>query len=339
MMMMKLIIKNIIIVGLFCASGFVQGMEKTIIEKHKEFLAEQKEPSNFMRWVNKIAGPYVLEDYPSKSTNLFHQELWKKAQNDLNIPERYHAPIVAFDLEKNNLNDAKSDNIVIHACMRDKMYINEEQNSIDNQLFRFNHYHEAAHHKYLDPFHLWKKALLLKISNAVLPPLVTFGLPYCSFLYAATKIKNPKISSILNKFPNSTLLAAVLTSCGIALPSSIFLSEYVIVPLSNKNLEKYSKFFERRADLETAYALKCNQCVQKKADSEKNGSQKDQELSTKNGYLSWEELEAIAQEHKQNGRVCDYHKKEIEAIAHEHKQNEVAITHDSRMRDYHGRCF
>src|SRR5262249_821301 len=156
----------------------------------KEFLAQQKEPSNFMRWVNKFAGKFVLQDYASKPVNSFHQESWKKAQNDLNIPEQYHAPIVAFDLEKKNLDHSESDNIVTRAAMEYKMYINEEQNPIDNPLSRFNCYHEAAHHKYLDPFNAWKSALFFKISDVVLTSFSAIGLSICS-LATIAKTKNP----------------------------------------------------------------------------------------------------------------------------------------------------
>jgi hypothetical protein len=224
----------------------------------------------------------------------------------LNIPEQYHAPIVAFDLEKTNL--FKGD-IVIAGMMRDKMYVNDEIHKLDYTISRFNHYHEAAHHKYLDPFNAWARALCFKISAAVLTSGGALGLPY-SLLYATSKIKNSKISSLLCRFPSITFLT-FLTSYIITIPSSLLLRDYAIYPLIvpsvNKNLEKYSQFRERRADLTAGYALKCDECIQARAERHKNGSAIDQELLAKDGYVSWKELEAIAQEHKKNGLVCDYH--------------------------------
>jgi hypothetical protein len=299
---MKSIIKSILIVGLFCTSSFVQSMEKTIIEKHKEFLAQQKEPSNFMRWVNKNLGKYVLPDYPSKPATPIHQEMWKKAQNDLNIPEQYHAPIVLSDSKKNNLRN--SDNTIIEALMSYKMYVNEEShNPIGFPFSRYILYHEAAHHKYLDAFKEWQRNLFFNVSNAVLTSCSTIGFSLFS-LYIYSKINNQEIS-LLQKFP----LAASLTSCIITFPLSVLLSKYTVAPFINNNLKKLGQFIERRADLEAAYTIKCDQCVQVVANNRKNlGSPTDQELLAEKGYLSWQEFEAIAQEHKKNGNVCDYHK-------------------------------
>jgi hypothetical protein len=311
----KAIIKSIIITGLFCSSSFAPGMEKekTIVEKHKEFLAQQKEPSNFMRWIHKNFGKFVLPDYPSKPANWFNNKMWEIAQNDLNIPEQYHAPIVAFDLEKNNL--SSGDNLVVDAIMSYKMYVNEKNEednnsfSIDNiSLSCFTHYHEAGHHKYLDPFYTWQRALFFWISDYALTYFGALGLPLFS-LYTIATTKNPKISSILNKFPKSTFVAAFLTSYGIAIPASLLLNKHAAIPLIYNNLVKQKQLHERRADLEAAYALKCDQCVQTNADYSKILSPKDQEPNAKNGYLSWKDLEAIAQEHKKNGHMCDFHKK------------------------------
>jgi hypothetical protein len=312
---MKVVIKSIIIMGLLCSSAFAQGMEKekTTVEKHKEFLAQQKEPSTFMRWVNKFAGPYVFGDYPSKPAKPCHEQLWKKAQNDLNIPAQYHAHIVAFDSKKVDLAKDESNELGVVGAMIDKMYVNEDvDNLIGYGISRFTYYHEGAHHKYLDPFNRLKRKLYFKISDLVLTLSSALGLSLCS-LYIGTKIKNSKISLLLYNFP----VTAFLTSALITLPSAFLLNKYsigpVIDPLIRNNLEKYAKFCERRADLEAAYALKCDQCVQDRANDIKSCSPKDQELTTKNGYVSWEELEEIAQEHKRNGLMCDYHKKETDA--------------------------
>ena len=170
-------LKLVLFAALCLNSIFIptHGMEKTTIEKHQEFLAQQKEPSNFMRWVHKIAGKYVLPDFPAKPASSFHNQMWKKAQNDLNIPEQYHALIVAFDSEKNNLITGGSNKFLTHARMSYKMYINQEHCGLEDSPYsRFMHYHEAVHHKYLDPF----KANLLGIPLAFLTGCIAFPLVF-----------------------------------------------------------------------------------------------------------------------------------------------------------------
>lgn len=104
---------------------------------------------------------------------------------------------------------------------------------------------------------------------------------------------------------------------------------------------KYSKYFERRADIEGHYATQCSFCVHEKAGTKRkvlddchkvlellqndeemekriasglvtqadreNAINTAQDLIKKDGYLSPDELEKIALDLKQQGKVCTFH--------------------------------
>lgn len=280
--------------GLACV-----GMDKPTIQKHQEFLAQQKTPSAFMRWVNRTFGAYIailLYKSPFKEASVHKEKLWEEAQNDLNIEKHDRLPLRAFDHEKMDKDALKAgEGLICGICAPDLVYINENCPGE-----RFTLLHEAAHHKYLDPLNQYFKIILYKkimpftvyAANAAL----TVGLTYIA-TYTAMKMKKLSTRQFTQCF-------ALLTQF-FALPAYLVMTPGLVASIDSYNkpfLASISKMHEYRADLEAAYASKCFECVKERADTREGYS------STKNSYLGAEELEEIAQEHLRQGNVCKYHK-------------------------------
>lgn len=75
----------------------------------------------------------------------------------------------------------------------------------------------------------------------------------------------------------------------------------------------YAHYYEHRADLCAAYTCNCSQCMHELAEYRAQQSVQEQAIIKKNGYLSANEAEKIAQELKEKNCLCTYHREHASA--------------------------
>ncbi len=270
------------LLGLILSSTVSLGMQQ--VQQHKEFLAQQKQPSSWMYKLNKMLAPYITPDFPSTSANELDTKLWEKVQQDLQIPREYFIPIKKFE-EKIDLKQTDCDNIVDGArTTPSAMYINPKLQKHVLGLQQLAFYHEGTHHKYLDTLNNYIKyrGILWTATTTTYLLGWYFGL--------RSGVRN----IIVSNFLATGLGFSSYLATGHAL-------NYLIWPYLLHT-------HERRADLEAAYAIKCHECINEVANHKKEWSTKDKMLNAKAGYLTSEELTAIAQEHQRKNNRCDTHK-------------------------------
>ncbi len=69
----------------------------------------------------------------------------------------------------------------------------------------------------------------------------------------------------------------------------------------------YSKYMERRADIEGHFATQCSECVQESASRRRRLVEIEKNPLQNNGYLFADALEQIAQKLKSENKLCHYH--------------------------------
>jgi hypothetical protein len=273
-----------IMVMALSVSTFLLTQEKSITEKHKEFLAEQKAASPLARKLNAIIGPYICINPKTEAAKEKYQAMWHAAQDQLEIEPQYHLPIFEIgDSSIFNFINAKA----IAITQDNALYIKEDAiNSKNYGMQKRIFLHEAAHHKYLDPFY----GKVIALSTLI------------SMVFGAELIKKPRF---LSKFKFEVLKC--IGTFGIWF-----------------TLIDYSKYcFERRADLGAAYALNCYACCRNVQDHKSAQTSESQKQHSKSGYLSAEELEEIAQDHERNGNICEYHRSYYHNRSRLHNTNNI----------------
>jgi len=231
------------------------------------------------------------------------QKLGKEAQYAVGIPEKKHAPI----REKSYEIDGPS-----AEALEEAIYINKntfENNETPYGVNRCNLYHEAVHIKYHD---------------AIFPDLLRLATRLTTSICAPFLVKMFK--------PQGKWKILYLVS--------VFPGDFVGKQLAKKYKQYYKQYYERRADIEGHYATQCHICVSDKARDirgalstahktlEMINSSRNREVLKNNKellkykriceefiknkakayYLSADDNEKIANDLKQENKICYFHR-------------------------------
>jgi len=246
-------------------------------DQHIEAHAQYKK-SMAMRVINKSAACirhlYFLNPSSCKDADPFYQELAKEAQTALGIAPKDQLPVKRIE----NIGIFSQFGAIAEP---DFIYINEDR--IKDRPYgykRFALFHEVMHVKYDD-------VAKYEIIDASLLPLYFFT-------YFSMKQWGP---APVKKFMEDHVSGW---------------KWHVVLPFAIEVLFSYLYNLpgcERRADVEGAYACACYQCVHEAASTRLSTDDKtfDAIFQRKRGYLSKEELQAIADDLKEKNCCCSYH--------------------------------
>lgn len=227
--------------------------------------------SQTMYWFEKnISARLSLCSLDAGPATEEYQKLGNEAQDAVGIPKHYQVPIRRMPQE--SLYASTIDAITeVGAITESKaIYINEKlMNQQPYEIQRYVAFHEAIHKKYND--NSMRSLLYLSIS---LPGCVTLSyLP----IYIATG--------------TASIIAGV-----------------AIIIAFLKIGQRFGRYAERRADIESCYATQCSTCVQAVALSLNNLSSSVNDSRSNHGYLQNSEFSIIAQDLKEQNKMCAYHK-------------------------------
>jgi len=213
-----------------------------------------------------------------------YQILGKEAQAALGIPKKYHVPIKKFNylMAKFFKNGALT--------IPGSIYVNENQ--LDGESYGSRCcmlFHEAAHRKYNDgTCGLMANSCIAGLFIMLTYKLLTYPLPQKYVIWEKIRYQ--------------------ITICSM-------LCLYIAA------LVKYSKFIERRADIDSLFAVKCPSCILEESDARRYLFEVINHLIKDHGYLWSKDLNQIAEYLKSENNLCHYHKDKImnEIVAFSHK--------------------
>lgn len=270
---------------LLCCLGYLQGSED-------DFKLPIHRYSPAVSWMmGKLASSSSLQQYARKKkaqyrhqeSNSIHADLFKKAQEEIGIPQEAILPV--FDISVQDCPQALELHGFAVTAENKIEIITENFNHLPYGCKRIIALHESFHNKYHDNF--FTKWCIEKITLAA---VISTGLSMVGLLrlnYKHVSCKPLRIAGYVGS-PLIAIATNMLVS-GLCMHKLGFLRQ----PLNS-----YDCFKEWRADSDAVKHARCYQCVQEFAQVASR------ETSV---YLSEREVLAYASQFKRENKVCQVH--------------------------------
>lgn len=242
---------------------------QTLFDKIAGSIGQSKQLYLFEKHIMSKIIAPTIKVFGDEMASEEYQNLGEEAQHALRIHQERHVPIKKLDP---NSPLAK---FVGGLAFPETIYVNEEKlNQATYGYRRHALFHEAVHKKYND---------------MSADTLVELGVMIASSIGALFLIKaaKPKLSKVKH---------------GIGIFSIAVLASMIA---SNR----FHYYFERRADIEGIYAAQCSVCAQESATRRRESFEVEKNPLRNGGYLWAKDMEKIAQDLKQQDKICSYHEK------------------------------
>lgn len=229
------------------------------------------EKNIYRHWENFLISCYGLQNDGKASAQM--KALSESAQTSIGVPQEKQVQVKLITTENEQLINVAAIAFSDGIYLLDESYFEKLSPGAKNHILL----HEATHIKYHD------NSMRFLLSNV---PGALIGFQFFKAL---------KAKKIGQKFPAMRGLASIMAGT---------IAAYVI----ENSIVKYA---ERRADIESCYALDCYVCLQQIAKGVKYSYEVQKIKERDNGYLWADEIEILAEDLKAHNRVCEQHKHEV----------------------------
>jgi hypothetical protein len=252
------------------------------------------------RWSRSDSSQDTYKNQPIATA--LYQQIARQAYADLHIDLTHQIPVKQLPA-KAQTELAQSDNhIVLGLARRNSLYINEQAlNKITYGYKRGTMYHECVHAKYADPF---MKQNNVKNISSLAASCITHKVLSSVINIASDTLIQPHVDITEDEYKKIRFLYSHAISIIIAQLAGFFTRKYID--------KTYHNYRERRADIESLYALQCSRCIEEMCGIRVNINnlryKKPCNLyASGSSYLSRIEKLHIAYDLKMQNKLCEHH--------------------------------
>ncbi|UNE35055.1 hypothetical protein KG892_03585 [Vermiphilus pyriformis] len=183
--------------------------------------------------------------------NDMYQQLAKQAYADLHIDLVHQLPIKQLPVQAQKELPHKDNQIILGLARRNSLYVN--QHVLDKRKYGYKRgttYHECIHAKYADDF----MDQVVRLSSGTIVACITYKIVSCLTTTVFDALIKPSMNTTQDEHKTLRSLSSQTAGFLIGQLAGFYTLKYVS--------KTYNNYHERRADIESLYALQCSRCIE-----------------------------------------------------------------------------